>query len=168
VVEANTPRTIELRSQSLPGTPPTWLIRQRLDHLSIHAVDGNTLLSRFLIDQEADVIHCTPKHSILSQRDQAIAELRSGETFSLELGNFGRTFRELYQSSHALEQHLLESPSITIIDTYAVSTERLSQLAADAERKLDEQDYLDLNVSTSNSSRFNNMLGICRLVLTVL
>ncbi|KAF2440258.1 hypothetical protein P171DRAFT_524346 [Karstenula rhodostoma CBS 690.94] len=137
--------TIVFSPQSLPGTPPTWLVQQHLDQLSSNTVNGDALSSQLHIKQEGDVIYCTPKQSLLSQRDEVVAELQSGNVFALDLGNFGRTFRELYTSSEALEKHLLQSPSVIILGASAVSTERLSKVAGDAKRILGEQAYLDLN-----------------------
>ncbi|KAL1612104.1 hypothetical protein SLS60_000327 [Paraconiothyrium brasiliense] len=137
--------TIELRSQSLPGTPPIWLIRQGLDQLSHLGEGGNDSVSQLHIEQEADVVRCIPKQSILSKRDELIAGLQSGELLFADLGNFSRTFGETYESSQALEKHLSGSPLITILGAFAVSTAKLSKVAGDAEDKLNLQGYLDLN-----------------------
>ncbi|KAJ4357354.1 uncharacterized protein N0V89_001929 [Didymosphaeria variabile] len=141
---ANT-ETIELRSQSLPGTPPIWLIRQGLDQISRLDEEGNNYVSQLYIEKEADVIRCIPKKSILSQRDELIAGLQSGEILFLDLGHFGRTFGETYPSSQALEKHFSESPSITVLGAFAISTARISKVAGEAESKLGHQGYLDLN-----------------------
>ncbi|KAF9734965.1 hypothetical protein PMIN03_011778 [Paraphaeosphaeria minitans] len=140
--------TVVFNSQSLPGTPPMWLVQQHLGQLPSDTVKGNALSPQFQIKQEVDLVRCTPTQSLRSQRDELVAKLRSGDIFAVDLGHFGQTFRDLYASPEALQQHLHESPSIIILNgslgTFAVSTERLSQLADDAERKLG-QDYLDLN-----------------------
>ncbi|KAK7188641.1 hypothetical protein DPSP01_005603 [Paraphaeosphaeria sporulosa] len=140
--------TVVFNSQSLPGTPPMWLVQLNFVQVSSNTVNGDALSSQFHIEQEVDVIRCTPKQSLLSQRDELVAKLRSGNIFAIDLGHFGQTFRDLYTSSAALQQHLLESPYIITLNgslsAYAVSTERLSKLADDAQRKLG-QDYVDLN-----------------------
>lgn len=156
-MKANTFRTILFGSQSLSGTPPTWLVQQHLDQLSSKNFDGNTLSSQLHIKQEHDVIRCTPKQSLLSQQYEVVAELQSGASFAVGIEDFGRTFRELYTSSEALEKHLTESPSIAILGAYAVSTERLSKLAGKAGLKINEQSYLDLKVSTQNQTLYNSM-----------
>ncbi|KAJ4286766.1 hypothetical protein N0V90_013018 [Kalmusia sp. IMI 367209] len=139
--ELNSVKTIELTPQSLPGTPPIWLIRQY-----IHILTGRAdLVSLFHIEEKDDTIRCTPKKSILSKRDEVIAQLQSGEIFSLERTTFSRDFEAAYASSEELEEHLSGCLSIGIIGDFVVSTERLSRAAGEGVLRLDEQGYIRLS-----------------------
>lgn len=139
-----------------------WLLQGHLDQLLDGAGNGDAFSSQFHIKQEGDLIYCTPKQSLLSQRDELIAKLQSGDIFAIDMRHSSQTFKEMYTSSAALEKHLSETPSIAILGAFAVSEKRLFGLSDDAERELGPC-YLDLNVSTltwsidhAESMRFEN------------
>lgn len=139
-----------------------WLIRRQLDGLREIVADESDVVSQYHIKEEDDAIYCTPKKSVVNQRDQLLSELQAGTRFSLPLEDFLDTFKELYPSSEALKNHISSIRSITTVGNFAISKDRLSSCVDEARRVLDDQGYVDLKVRFSLRILVTNRM-LCKL-----
>ncbi|KAF2265386.1 hypothetical protein CC78DRAFT_615946 [Lojkania enalia] len=131
---------VELRTNSLPGSPPLWLISQTITGL-LRTADTT---DQWDIEESSDLIRCILRESVLRNSEEEINKLRNGSIAYIDLQQFARKFSKLYPTLREIENHLSGCPGVTIEKPYAISETWLADVVGQSKSKLENKGYADL------------------------
>ncbi|KAJ4373806.1 hypothetical protein N0V83_002545 [Neocucurbitaria cava] len=132
--------TIQLVPRDLPGTPPLWYTQ----HILKKILESQNPAETFHVHEEPNGIHCTPKQLTEHKRDAVVNELQSGALAYISLQNFWKDFPELFANVEDVHELFRNLPEIEIMDAFAVSAIRISNLEKDCMHLLQQNGYSNL------------------------
>lgn len=134
---------VDISSSDLSGSPPIWLAICLLKR----SIDSQKLGDLFHIQENVDTIRCTPKQLINNARDTTINDLKAGVVACISLQTFWGEFSELFSTFEDARRYIESVDGIDILDSFAVSEARLSELGHKSMKLLQRNGYVDLSVS---------------------
>jgi hypothetical protein len=141
-------RTLNIKPEHLPDSPPTWFILYTLEQ----SLQSEELISQVNIQENDAGVLCIPKRYLETERDAKVQSLRSGALAYLDVQEFASDFSELFPCYQDALSYFHQLSDIALIDSFAVSIIWISSLEHDCARIL-EQEGCTLDVTEVIGSR---------------
>lgn len=126
------------------GSPPTWFVLDTLKKV----LDSQNLADKFDIQENIDIIRCTPKQLTNNERGTIIKDLRDGVVAYLNLHDLVEYSSNLFATVQDARNFIEgDSSGVEFMDSFAVSSNRVSKLGQESLQILQSNGCVHLNVS---------------------